>query len=75
VEKFYEAVQQQMIRVFEVNVAKGQLVRIKTPTLSITNETRLMAKIGSVLNYVLMFLYDGSAVIDSSTPMLSVQPD
>jgi hypothetical protein len=75
VERFYEAMQQQIIRVFELNVTKGRLVRIKTPTLSISNETKLMAKTGGVLNYVLKFLYDGLAVIDTSTPTLSVQED
>jgi hypothetical protein len=75
VERFYEAVQQQMFRVYELNVAKGQLVRIKTPTLSISNETKLMAKTGGVLNYVLKFLYEGSAIIETTTPALSVQPD
>lgn len=64
-----------MIRVFEVNVTKGQLVRIKTPTLSVTNETKFRAKTASILNYVLKFLYEGTAVIDTTTPMLSVQPD
>jgi hypothetical protein len=75
VSMFYEALQQQLARVFQLNIEKGQLVRIKTPTLSITNETKLMAKTESVLNCVLKFLYEGSAVIDTSAPTLSVQPD
>jgi hypothetical protein len=75
VERFYEALQEQLIRVYELNIMKGQLVRIKTPTLSITNETKLMAKTGGVLNYVLKFLYEGSAVIGTSTPTLSVQAE
>jgi hypothetical protein len=75
VNKFYEALQQQLSHVFEFSVAKGQLVRIKTPTLSITNETKLMAKTGDVLNYILKFLYEGSAIIDTCAPTLSVQPE
>lgn len=75
VSRFYEALQQQLARVYEFNIEKGQLMRIKTPTLTISNETKLMAKTGRVLNYVLKFLYEGSAVIDTCAPTLSVEPD
>jgi hypothetical protein len=75
VSRFYDALQQHLARVFELNIGKGQLVRIKTATLNITNETKLMAKTGSLLNCVLKFLYEGSAVIDTCAPTLSIQPD
>lgn len=73
--RFYEALQQQLARVFQLNVAKGQLVQIKTPSLTISNESKLVAQTEGVLTYVLNFLYEGSAVIDTCAPTLSVQPD
>lgn len=72
VKMFYQALQQQMIRVFQFNVASGQLVRIKTPLLTITNETKLRAQTGGILNDVLKFLYEGSVKIDTCTPTLGV---
>jgi len=72
VKRFYGALQQQMIRVFQFNVACGQLVRIKTPLLTITNETKLRAQTGGILNDVLKFLYEGSVKIDTCTPTLGV---
>jgi hypothetical protein len=73
VKMFYEALQQQMIRVVQFNVASGQLVRIKTPALTITSETKLRAQTGGILNNVLMFLYEGSVKIDTCTPTLGVR--
>ena len=72
VKMFYGALQQQMIRVFQFNVASGQLVRIKTPLLTITKETKLRAQTGAILNDVLKFLYEGSVKIDTCTPTLGV---
>jgi len=72
VKMFYGALQQQMIRVFQFNVASGQLVRIRTPLLTITNETKLRAQTGGILNDVLKFLYEGSVKIDTCTPTLGV---
>ena len=72
VKMFYGALQQQMMRVFQFNVASGQLVRIKTPLLTITNETKLRAQTGGILNDVLRFLYEGSVKIDTCTPTLGV---
>lgn len=72
VKMFYGALQQQMIRVFQFNVASGQLVRIKTPLLTITNETKLRAQTGGIMNDVLKFLYEGAVKIDTCTPTLGV---
>ena len=69
---FYGALQQQMIRVFQFNVASGQLVRIKTPLLTISNETKLRAQTGGIMNDVLKFLYDGAVKTDTCTPTLGV---
>jgi hypothetical protein len=75
VKRFYGALQQQMIRVFQFNVASGQLVRIKTPVLTITNETKLRAQTAGILSDVLKFLHEGSVKIDTCTPTLGIHPN
>jgi hypothetical protein len=72
VKTFYGALQQQIIRVFDFNITCGQLVQIKTPLLTINNETKFRAQTGGILNDVLKFLFEGSVKIDNCAPTLGV---